>query len=271
VSRRLSLLMLLIAAVLPLGLVSGCSGAQQQDPAGLSANPWTVIKYADASGRTVEPVEPASQRAMPPTMNFSASGKLSGFASVNTFGASYDADKDGSMDIGQIATTTMAGPIELMDQEDAFLGALEQTRSYRLESGGLTLLDDADNVLVRATPEKNVPLDGTSWSCTGYNNGNEAFVSVLDDAPIDAIFSSGGLSGSAGVNDYIGTYQLADAKMDINGASATTSKTGEPDAMDQESAYLEILGDVTQYRIERDVLTLYGAGRLRLVTYVAEP
>ncbi len=38
--------------------------------------------------------------------------------------------------------------------------------------------------------------------------------------------------------------------------------------MDQESAYLATLPDVVTYGIRDNILTLYGAGGLRLVTYV---
>jgi len=114
-------------------------------------------------------------------------------------------------------------------------------------------------------------LERTDWVCTGYNNGQEAFVSIVADTEITARFEEGVLSGSAGVNNYNGKYTVDGAKLSIDSAIASTMIAGEPEAMDQESAYLATLPDVVSYKIQDNILTLYGAGGLRLVTYVPAP
>ncbi|HSK48422.1 MAG TPA: META domain-containing protein, partial [Coriobacteriia bacterium] len=252
------------------GGLTGCGGEAAQNPDALTANRWTVNKFADASSRLVAPI-PTTSGSKGPNLEFAPDDKVSGYTGVNSFGAQYDADQDGNMEFGAIASTKMAASPELMDQEAAFLEALENTVAYRLENHGLTLLGADGRTLVRAKPEKQAPLIGTTWGCTGYNNGKEAIVSVLADAPISAEFDEEDMNGSTGVNTYVASYELDGTRMVIDSAFPTTDSEGSPEAMDQEAAYLTALSDVASYQIDADVLTLYGAGRVRLATYLAEP
>ena len=268
--RAVTLLVLLSLA--SVGLVSGCGGSgEEQDPKALMANPWQVTKYVDVNGRLVPPLATEKPGAVGLTIEFTTPTKLAGNSGINKYGGSYAAKKDGSIEIGPLASTMMAGTPEMMGQEDAFLSALERAASYQLENGGLTLADDEGKTLVRARPAEVPELERTDWVCTGYNNGQEAFVSIVADTEITARFEEGVLSGSAGVNNYNGKYTVDGTKLSIDSAIASTMIAGEPEAMDQESAYLATLPDVVAYKIQDNILTLYGAGGLRLVTYVPAP
>ena len=74
-------------------------------------------------------------------------GKASGNSGVNTFTGSYEAPDDGTLTFGPLATTMMAGPDAAMQQEQAFLKALADTRKFTTEDGGLVLMDDSENRL----------------------------------------------------------------------------------------------------------------------------
>jgi len=74
-------------------------------------------------------------------------GKASGNAGVNTFTGSYEAPQDGRVTFGPLATTMMAGPDAAMQQEQAFLKALAETKKFTTEDGALVLMDDSEGRL----------------------------------------------------------------------------------------------------------------------------
>jgi heat shock protein HslJ len=63
---------------------------------------------------------------------------LSGNDGCNTFTAGFDAD-DGDISIDTVASTAMACEEPIMDQEQAFLAALERAETYELGSNSLAL------------------------------------------------------------------------------------------------------------------------------------
>ncbi len=68
-------------------------------------------------------------------------GSLSGNASVNQYSTAYSTTgMEMSID-KQVASTMMAGPPELMEQEAAYLAALPQTATYTIEGDELWLRD----------------------------------------------------------------------------------------------------------------------------------
>jgi len=82
-------------------------------------------------------------------------GKASGNAGVNTFTGSYEAPEDGTLTFGPLATTMMAGPDAAMQQEQAFLKALADTKKFTTEDGALVLMDGDDNKLAVLTAAGN--------------------------------------------------------------------------------------------------------------------
>lgn len=74
-------------------------------------------------------------------------GTANGNAGVNTFNGSYSAPSDGVLTFGTLATTMMAGPDNAMQQEQAFLKALADTKKFTTEDGALVLMDDAETKL----------------------------------------------------------------------------------------------------------------------------
>jgi polar amino acid transport system substrate-binding protein len=77
-------------------------------------------------------------------------GTVAGSSGCNTYSASYTVDGD-SLSIGEAAATLMFCE-GLMDQEAAFLAALQSASSYKLESEQLQVLDDQDQVVVDFIP-----------------------------------------------------------------------------------------------------------------------
>jgi heat shock protein HslJ len=88
---------------------------------------------------------------------------------------------------------------------------------------------------------------------------------------ISAQFSSDGkVSGSAGCNRYNGTYTLSGNSITFSSPLATTMMMCEQAVMDQESAYLQALGEAKTFSVNGDQLTLAGADNSSLVVYQAQ-
>ncbi len=112
-----------------------------------------------------------------------------------------------------------------------------------------------------------VPLSGT-WTLISALAGSGA-TNVLPGTTITATFSEGGtISGSAGCNDYVASFQVRENQIQI-GKPATSAKSCESPAgiMDQEKVYLADLQGAASYAINGDMLTISDATGKVLLTY----
>jgi heat shock protein HslJ len=105
-------------------------------------------------------------------------------------------------------------------------------------------------------------LDGTSW----------VLIRLLDEAliPDTAItleFQEGQVAGSAGCNRYFGAVKIKGDTLSIGPVGSTEMFCAEPEGlMDQETAYLQLLGTTTRFEGEGDELSfLDQAGQTTLV------
>lgn len=104
---------------------TGASAGDTNVPIGIE---WTVTSIAG------DPVVPGSTV----TIRFDHNARLGGRASVNTYMSSWIATGNRLL-IKGAATTMMAGPQNLMDQEHKFLTALEDVREYEVQGDTLIL------------------------------------------------------------------------------------------------------------------------------------
>jgi heat shock protein HslJ len=74
---------------------------------------------------------------------FGDEGQVSGSSGVNRYHGPYEADGE-SIEIGPLASTRMAGPAELMEQEQQYLKALEKVTRYVIDDATLTLYGGED-------------------------------------------------------------------------------------------------------------------------------
>lgn len=109
-------------------------------------------------------------------------------------------------------------------------------------------------------------LTGPAWLLTSLN-GN----SIIDGTMITAQFNPDGtFGGSAGCNVYKGSFETSGKSMSFTTPIATTLKMCEESMMAQEKSYLDTLGNVNSFRIEKDLLILVGAGDSQLMIYQAQ-
>lgn len=191
-----------------------------------------------------------------PTLAFNEDQKVTGNASCNNFFGNYSLDGN-KLSFGPLGSTEMfcALPDGLMDQESAYLAAIESTTGYRSEEGKLLLVDDSGNTILVFAPQ-DTSLEGASWNLTMYNDGLNV-VSLVNNTEINAEFKDGSVSGSSGCNSYSGTFQQDGLNLTFGNLASTMMLCQEEGVMEQETAYLQAIAKVTHYIVEGNMLTLY--------------
>ncbi len=88
---------------------------------------------------------------------------------------------------------------------------------------------------------------------------------------ISAEFTADGMvSGSAGCNRYNGTYTVSGSNITFSSPMASTLMMCEQAVMDQESTYLNALGEAKAFGVSGDQLTLTGGDGSKLAVYKAQ-
>jgi heat shock protein HslJ len=252
------------ATVAFVGLLSGCASMPPAvDTPDLDGTAWVLSALP---GRTLLPGRGV-------TLRFDG-GLASGTDGCNRYAVPYaEASSKVTFERGGLSTQ-MACPPEVMQQASAFMGNLTGTSSYRIESGQLQLVGADGAVLATLAPQPQ-GVAGSSWRVTGYNNGKQAVVSVLGDTTLTMAFSADGrVSGSAGCNNYSGTYTATGSTLSFGPAASTRKMCAQPERiMEQEQQFLQALETVAAARQEGDRLelrTAHGALAVSLVRESAE-
>jgi heat shock protein HslJ len=156
-------------------------------------------------------------------------------------------------------STLAACPPDSQDTE--FLKELAEVSSYLLANGKLILelkLDTGGMTFAGSSP---TALAGTSWNVTGVNNGKQAVASVISGTNLTMAFGAGGqVSGSAGCNDYAGSYETNGEEIKVGPLAATRKMCAQPEGvMEQEAYFLKALQNAANFKIAGDKLELRNA------------
>jgi heat shock protein HslJ len=193
--------------------------------------------------------------------------KAGGDAGCNTYSGKYTVTGS-SLTFEQMMSTMMACEPLIMDQEQTYLKALGDTKSYESSADKLILKDASGKELAVFAPYQPSALTG-EWDALAINNGKEAVVSLQSGTTVTAIFGADGkLSGNAGCNTYNGTYTTDGDKITI-GPLATTRMACEQAVMDQETAYLNALANASTYNLGKGTLELRDANGALQVDYIS--
>ncbi len=108
-------------------------------------------------------------------------------------------------------------------------------------------------------------LDG-DWTVEAVVIEGEEFAPI-DGTQLTASFSGGELNGSAGCNTYFGSYEAGGESLSIGPIASTERFCEDPNGvMDQEFAYLELLGEAESFSVSGDLLSI-GVGEGRRIAY----
>lgn len=217
---------------------------------------WQLIEYGPAG--TPIAVVPGSNV----TITLDPDGKISGNASCNSYFGSYTLDGQ-SITISGVGSTEMACADEkLMQQEAAYLAALQAATGIGLAGDTLTI-DYAGGQLrfSKVVPPATSPLEGTNWQLKSFING-DSVSSTVAGSTVTAVFADGKISGSAGCNQYNAEYTLTDQTLAVS-PIVTTRMACEDALMGQEQQFTDALGTATGLLIDGNQLRLdYPGGAL---------
>lgn len=229
-------------------LLTACATSSSQQGGGdLTGQVWGLTELV---GETLLPDTGISAQ-------FNSDGTLSGSSGCNQYNGKYTVSGDSITISTPLATTMMACPQPVMDQENAYLKALGEAKTFAVRGDKLTLTG-ADDQTLASYQAQSQNLAGTDWEVIGYNNGKQAVTSVLLNTSITASFGRDGtLTGNAGCNDYNGSYTVTGNQITIGPLASTMKACSDPaGVMEQEAQYLAALESAATYQIEGDVLEL---------------
>ncbi len=197
-------------------------------------------------------------------------GRIGGISGCNTYYGPVEADRN-KVAIGPLSSTRVACPEELMGQESAYLAALNSAATVELEGDQMTVYNDAGEEVLTFVSVEPVPLEGTPWELTTLNNGENAMVSALPDTYVTANFNDGEINGSAGCNNYFGSYEATEDTISIGPLASTMMLCPDP-INEQERLFLAALESAATYQIIVNRLELISEdGALAAMFHAAEP
>lgn len=139
--KRIHHLILIMSTIAILSL-SACGGAGLS----LDGSSWNLKSYQNETGEMVNVLPGSIVTA------FFQVNLVSGIAGCNNYSADYDVDGN-ALSFSPVATTRKAcsDPPRIMEQESAFLSALNATASYKLSDNSLNMFDDQGDTLLTFT------------------------------------------------------------------------------------------------------------------------
>lgn len=183
-----------------------------------------------------------------------------GFAGCNHYGGEYQAASEGILQFGQAALTAMDcyEPEGVMDQEQAYMEALNQARAYRLDGDRLEIRDgDGEILLVYARQEtlagNPAELPGTAWQIASLDGADPT-----EGSAITLAFHQDRqtVSGYAGCRDYVATYQVHDEGLVFPSMTMLGPVCLDEARLVQEGDYTTVLGWTAHFRIDQGRLEL---------------
>jgi heat shock protein HslJ len=153
------------------------------------------------------------------------------------------------LSFGPVAGTLMACPEPAMSQATEFQQALAAVTRFTQSSRQLVLYAADEIVLTFVADVQS--LEGTLWSVTLINNGQEAVVGLLPGTEISLNFESEEVNGNAGCNNFFGDVAIDGDSIVVGPLGSTMRFCAEPAGlMEQETAFLAALQSAASFRIE---------------------
>lgn len=236
---------------------------------GLAGVNWVLSSFGPAAA----PV--AVQPGTTVTAVFAPDG-VAGNAGCNQYSGPFTYD-NANITFSPLITTKVACDQPIMDQETAYLTALQSATSYAINNGQLQITYPEGvltfNAGTSTAPTAAVPtavtntdatlggLGGVAWKLASFGP-TAAPIAVLPNAPINVDFTQQGVSGSSGCNQYSGTFTYDNGILTFS-PLVSTQMACDQAVMDQEAAYLKALQTATGFQIVNNQLVItYPEGQL---------
>lgn len=191
-------------------------------------------------------------------------GRVYGFAGCNQFSGAYTLEGT-IVTIGELAATAMACPEPAMSLERDFLASFSGALAVAILGDEMTLTRPNGSTALRFERQALPRLAGVEWEVTGFNNGRQAIVGVLNETRITLKFEDGQVSGSSGCNRFGGSYSTDEGTLSI-GMLRTTRMACPGEVMEQEQQFLAALKSASSWVIVRGMLDVHRADGERALT-----
>ena len=250
--------------------ITACAVAAKHDSDTLSGE-WRLLQFR-SDGEMVD-VHSGDRE---PVLQFEA-GRLAGMVGCNRLVGGYSTDGSKLRIDPDMATTMMACPPPLMEQDRAVSEAIGQAASYRIDGDRLTILNASGETVLGLARRQHLPLIGTEWRLDAYNNGNQAVVSVAAEPVFVLQLREDGELGGKACNTYGAAFEQSggaepDGQLPVTGPiRATRMACPQDGVMAREAAYFAALERVAAYRISGDKLTLLDPDGKTLAQFTGTP
>ncbi|MEM6673615.1 MAG: META domain-containing protein [Planctomycetota bacterium] len=239
-----------------LGATLAVAACAEPEPAMTQSNDQAAV-VLDGTSWTLKDL--AGQSAAPgttPTMQFEG-GTISGTDGCNRYNGGYEVEGNAFRLTGSMMSTQMACPDEIMSFAQAYLAALTDARTVRLDGDDL-VMQNAGAATVATFAPVSQSLAGTSWTITNLNNGKAAVTGVIAETNLALNFvDEKSVAGSSGCNRFSGSYTQDGETITIGPLAVTRMMCAEPEGvMEQETLCLRALEAARVLRVEGNRLEL---------------
>ncbi len=252
-------------------------------PASLMGVEWVAIAYNNGRQAVTSPMLETEITVM-----FGADGQISGNASCNNFNGGFSIDGQ-NISVGELATTRMMCPEEVMQQEFEFLAALQNATTFTQDGDLLSLFGEDGSRMMDLLPAEVVAAQAGDASVTSPGMvaagdvANPDFLltnwllAAYKGQPVSNIqagikFTSDQFSGNGGCNTFFGAYSRDGQNLTIEENIGSTMMACPGPVMQFEQTLLNTLPQATSYQIENGLLNLLDAnGNVLLVFYEDAP
>jgi len=204
------------------------------EPTPLVGTIWQLTAYNNGKGGFASALAGTEITAV-----FGEDGMVAGSAGCNGYNATYEVTEFG-IKVGPVASTRMmcSEPEGIMEQEAAYLKALESATAYEIRSDKLTLVTAADGVRLAEfqaqTTDEGSEIVGVIWKWVQTLESNDTKRVPDDPGKYTLEFlPDGKVSIQADCNQGSGTYTINGQRISIE-ILITTLVACPPDSLEQE-------------------------------------
>jgi heat shock protein HslJ len=198
-------------------------------------------------------------------------GTASGSGGCNSYGASYERDRD-ALTFGVIEATEMYCP-DASDLESAYFTNLAAVTTAFSTGGTLVMTGTDGDPILEFEPAGTFPLptdgiEGLSWQLESLVLSDEAGLTpVPQEVVASIVLEDGQATGSGGCNGFSASYELDGSALSFSEVLSTRMACPEP-TMGLEQALFAQLGSVAGWSYDGGSVTLHDASGSALARLV---
>ena len=260
-----TMITILIAATLLAACAPAGAGKKTISLEQLYSGTWHLVAYGYKD--KTENVTPGLNTFI----DFQPDGSLSGNAGCNNFFGSYKVSEKGRFSLVEPAGSTLMYCEGFMDEETAFMGALQSAKSFYFNENNQLVIKfkkSAEGFDYMLFENKQPPaLLGTNWVLSSLVTPEGDVEIPSENAPLLNLSEDSGMTGYGGCNNIFSDYVAKDEKISF-GPIASTRMYCEG-LMELEGSFMRALDTVTQYKIIDNQLVLSDENLTTVLTFSA--